>query len=295
MPITLNTTATDHIPEEFTIEGLTAAGFTEQEIEAMKTGDDPIVAEKSAEPDPNPAPPAAEIGTPPAPAQQQAAPPAAAQPDPVIPQIPDTAEAEATIARVNEALEKLADDYDSGDLTKAEFLEQQRALVQEQAKAQVFIESAQSAIQEATQTAQQHWFARLDAYKAVAPELWSETHLQGWDAHLRLVTGNAAYADMTRDQQIKIAHTLYAAAYEARTGQKIAGPKPDAKVNEPLEVREDPRPDPITTLAGFNSDTTAEVEDSRFAAVDRIKDPLAMEAALMGMTDEQRERYLLEV
>ena len=48
MPITLNTTPADHIPEEFTVESLTAGGLTEQEIKALSEGDDPIVSESPA-------------------------------------------------------------------------------------------------------------------------------------------------------------------------------------------------------------------------------------------------------
>lgn len=301
MPITLNTTAADHIPEEFTVESLTAGGLTEQEIQALSEGDDPIVKLPDPEPDAQANAQAAtipaDVGAPPAqqPQAQQPQPQAAPEPDPVIPQIPDTSEAEAAITRINTELETLADQYDAGDLTKAEFLAKQSALIKEQAKAQVFVEQAQQTVQQAQQAAVRHWESRLDAYKATAPELWSEQHIQGWDAHLRLVTGNPAYGDLTRDQQIQLAHKLYAAAYETKTGQKLASAPPAPKQDAKLETRKDPRPDPITTLGGFNSDTSAEVEDSAFAAVDRIKDPLEAEAAFARMTPEQQARYLAEV
>ena len=48
-------------------------------------------------------------------------------------------------------------------------------------------------------------------------------------------------------------------------------------------------------MGGFNSDTSAEVEDSAFATIDRIKDPLETEAAFLRLSPEQQARYLAEV
>ncbi len=298
MPITLNTTPADHIPEEFTVESLTAGGLTEQEIKALSEGDDPIVSE-------SPAPEgqgddeaaiAAGIGNPPA-EQPPVAQQAPAQ-DPAMPEIPDTTEAKATLDRVEQQIEALADQYDNGDLTKAEFLAKTRELSDQQAKARVQIEAAEMAMQQATQQQIKHWESRLEAYKATAPELWTEAHIQGWDQHLRMVTSNPAYVDLSRDQQIQLAHRMYASAYEARTGQSLAVPKPKAaNGREKLEVRQDERPEPPRTLSGFNSDTSAEVEDTAFAMIDRVisKDPLEAERMFSRMTPEQQERFLNEV
>ncbi len=303
MPIVLNTTPADHIPEDFTVESLLEGGLTEQEIKALSEGDDPIVqipdqgGDKDGAQAAQPTQP--QVGDAPPENTQAAAPDQGAQ-EPVYPQIPDTTEAEATIQRVNTALEALADEYDNGDLTKAEFLAKQTALVQEQAKAQVAIENAATALQQAQAAAVAHWNARMAAYQAVAPGLWSEAHVNAWDAYLRSVTSNPAYADLTRDQQIQLAHRNYASDYEIRTGQPLSGdaalPKAGAKAAK-LEVRDDERPEPVKTLRGFNSDTTAEVEDSSFAAIDRTigRDPLEAERMFQRMTPEQQERYLTEV
>lgn len=303
MPIKLNTTPADHIPEDFTVEGLLEAGLTEQEVKALSEGDDPITApEAPAEGeggDDDAAAAAAAIGTPPAEGQPDPAQPAPVQ-EPKYPEIPDTSEAEATVQRAQEQIEAIAEAYDNGDLTKAEFLAKTKALSDEQAKAQVQIENAQRMLQSAQEQAIQHWNNRLDAYKAAAPDLWNETHIQGWDQHLRMVTSSPAYVDMSRDQQIQLAHKLYAAAYEARTGQPLAGgaaiPKPKAG-QQKMEVRQDHRPEAPRTLSGFNSDTTAEVEDSTFAVIDRTitKDPLEAERMFQRMTPEQQERFLTEV
>lgn len=335
MTLRVQETPHDHIPEEFTIESLKAGGFTDQEIEALSTGDDPIVtmpseedAAKAAETAKADPAPKAEDGataeepdiadepdTPPpakaaeaAEAEQPAPVPAIEEvPDPEIPQIPDTSEAEAKVAQIDEGLNALLEKYNDGDLTDAEYKEQQKALINEQAQAQYLIQSAAQVTESAVQQAQNHWFNRLDTYKAVAPDLWSEEHLAGWDRQLKAVTGSDAYADLSRDAQIRMAHRLYAAEYEARHGKPLeiapaGAAKPDAakaQADDPdkLKARTDPKPEAPQTLANFNSDSTAEVEDSTFAVIDReiMKNPLGAESMFERMTPEQQERFLTEV
>lgn len=318
MTFRVNETDHDHIPEEITVESLKEAGFEDAEIELLSQGDDPIVtvedpdAEARATADDTAK---AEVGAPPAEAAadaQQAAADAqkAAEPaeveDPQMPQLPDTTEAEAKLVEADQALEELLMKYDDGELTSEEYREQQKAIIAEQTQAQAAITNAQSVADQGIQQQQQHWFNRLEAYKQAAPELWSEDHLAGWDRQLRAVTGNQAYADMSRDAQIKMAHRLYAAEYEARNGTPLEIAPPAAKgearaentgPDEKLEVKKGEKPKAPQTLADFNSDTSAEVEDSRFAAIDRqiMKDPIAAENAFASMTPEQQERYLEEV
>ncbi|MBO9430616.1 hypothetical protein [Sulfitobacter sp. R18_1] len=337
MTFRVNETDHDHIPEEFTVESLKEAGFEDAEIELLSQGEDPIVniedpeaeAGKAAADDPA----KAEVGTPPAEegdiadqatgeddaaAQQAAADAAASQQaaddaaaaaeveDPAMPQIPDTSEAEAKIAAGDEALEALLTKYDDGDLTSEEYREQQKAIIAEQTQAQAIVTAAENAVQQAVQSQQQHWYNRLEAYKKAAPDLWNDDHLAGWDRQLRAVTGNQAYADLSRDAQIKMAHRLYAAEYEARNGKPLEIAPPAAKgearaedkgPEEKLEVKKGEKPKAPQTLADFNSDTSAEVEDSRFAAIDRqiMKDPIGAENAFDSMTPEQQERFLEEV
>lgn len=310
MTIRINETEHDHIPEEFTVENLKEGGMTDQEIEALASGDDPLLTlpdseAEQAKPEGDPDD-TATIGTEPqkveaqeAPVQEQAAPQDV--PDPAMPDIPDTNALQEAITKADTDLDALTQRYDDGELSREEFQQQQRDIIAQQARAQIELERAGQVIEQANQTAVQHWQSRLDAYKATAPELWGEEHVAGWDKSLRAVTGNPAYVDLNRDAQIKLAHRLYAAEYEARTGKALSAPtmakeetkKQDAK----FELSKEKRPDPVSTLSGYNSDTGAEVEDSTFAAVDRLimKDPVAAEKAFERMTPEQQERWLTEV
>ncbi|MEO9970575.1 MAG: hypothetical protein ABJD57_14525 [Roseibium sp.] len=339
MTFRVKETEHDHIPEEFTVEMLEEAGFEESEIKLLSEGDDPIVTIEDPDAEAKAAaddPAKGDVGAPPAEesdiadqttgdddaaaqqtaadaqkaAEDAAAAEKAAEPteveDPQMPQVPDTTEAEAKLAEADQALEALLTKYDDGELTSEEYREQQKAIIAEQTQAQADITNAQSVADQGIQQQQQHWFNRLEAYKEAAPDLWSEEHLAGWDRQLRAVTGNQAYGDLSRDAQIKMAHRLYAAEYEARNGTplEIAPPaaKGEAKAEdkgpeEKLEVKKGEKPKAPQTLADFNSDTSAEVEDSRFAAIDRqiMKDPIAAENAYDSMTPEQQERFLEEV
>jgi hypothetical protein len=302
--IKINHTDHDHIPEEFTIEGLKESGLTDQEIDALTEGDDPIVTRPDPEADDDATAAALEVGKAPKAdeAAAQAAPKQeAAPPDPKLPEIPDTSAAEERVGKIDEELSSLSEKYDEGELSTAEFVELQRKLILEQTKAQLYIEQAGQVMQQAARTAQQHWNDRLEAYKAEAPDLWAESNVGDWDRHLRSVTGNSHYADMPRDAQIRLAHQNMAAEYELRHGEpfpiapKAKGKGPASKTG--LTTSQEKRPDPISTLHGYNSDTSAEVEDSTFAAIDRAsaKDPLAGEEAFMRLTPEQQERFLNEV
>ena len=119
-PIDVQQTPADNVPEDFTLESLKASSLTEAEVNALMGGDDPLT---DSAPEPEPATPPAEAVPP---VVQAPPPPVVEAPKPV--QIPDTAQAEAIIAKVDADLEALTAKYDEGELTRVEFLEQQRAL-----------------------------------------------------------------------------------------------------------------------------------------------------------------------
>lgn len=316
MPLILNQTPVDHIPDDFTLDSLTSAGLTPQEIKAITSGDDPMFDVPAAEAAPEAAQdiPHGDIGAPPQTPQPAAQPaaeaPAEQPPIPEIPQVPDVSAAKALVAQMDAALENLADAYDAGELTKAEFLTKQKDLIAQQTHAAREIERAAEIATYAQQVAdtakaqqEAFWNTRLEAYKAVAPELWAPEHLANWDAQLRFVTNSEGpYAELPRDEQIRLAHRFYAAAYETVTGKPLSGgaavPSNQAGAQKPkqVELRTDPRPEPPRTLAGYNSDTSVEIEGSAFAVIDRLtdKDPLAAEREFARMTPEQQERYLRE-
>lgn len=295
----LQSNGSDHIPEVFTLESLSAS-LTEAEIANLTTGEDPIIGEAA----PDQAAEAAAL------AAQQAATEAAnlqaqqqaAQQAPKI-EIPDTTDAEKVIADADTKLDALQAKFDDGDLTHAELMAQQRAIIQEQARAQVVIERAQEAISQTVQQKRASFYSTLDAYKQGGNDfLWSQEHLPGWDMALKAVTGNQAYAGMDPSIQIELARDLYAANYKAMNkgkalpgaAGKAATTQEDADEDGP---RRDERPEAVQTLAGFNTDSTSAIQDGTFSAIDNLmsKSPLEAEKMLARLTEDQRTAFLERV
>ena len=297
MSVRLNPTAADNIPEEFTLESLNAS-LTEDEMAALMGGDDPIMANTAAADADAAAALAAEQAAATATAQADAAAKAAVDAAAAQPKvnIPDTTAAEQTIAKIDDDLAALATKYDAGDLTQAEWLAQQKVLIQQQAQAQVQIEQAQQVISNQIDQRRQSFYSTLETYKAENALLWAPEHLQGWDAALKAVTGNQAYRDLPASRQIELAHGMYAANVKAITGNAIAGPKTAAPkpAEEEGGPRKDARPDPVQTLGGFNTDANASIEDGTFAAIDKMaaKDPLAAEQMLARLPADVQKDYL---
>lgn len=273
----------DDFPEDFTLEDL-KKGLTPQELEAIQADTE------IALPDPDAAPPQQ------AKAEPEPAPVATPEPAPA-PKIvvPDTAEATAKVAKADEDLASIAERYDAGELTRAEMLEAQKAIIAEQAKAQLVIEQAAQAEQQIAKTVEEQWFAAGAAFKAAGNEvLWSADHLKGWDQALRTVSGTAAYQDLPMERMYELARDFYAADYKARTGQTLpisGGTKPAAA--QPSTPRTDPRDPPVQTLAGINGDATDMVTDGTFASIDKMMDvdPIRAEQMIAALPKAQQEKY----
>lgn len=282
----------DQIPLDFTLESLATSTLSKAEIDAMTSGDDPVFATPPAEAQASAAPPEPMAAPTPAPAPQ-------ATPQP---QLPDTTQAEAIIAKVDADLEALALKYDDGELTRAEWMAQQKALVQQQAAAQVTIEKAQSIVTDVRTQRLETFNGLLNAYKAQPDNaiLWSQEHIGGWDAALRAVTGNPAYADLPLDRQISLAHDFYSANVKAMTGNALPRARVEAGTATPAAPaakpgpRQEPRPEPVQTLAALNGDTAASITDGTFAAIDRQAEvsPFTAEEMFARMTPQQQRDYL---
>lgn len=299
-------TGRDHIPEEFTAEDLAESGFTEAEIEALRQGDenDPaLIAEKAqaAAGAEGADDTAAQIGEHPVAlpdpegAQAAQAPVPGDQRPPAI-EIPDVSAAEKVIADLDAKIDAISAAYDDGEITAAEMRERTKALVAEQAQAQMHIEKARSSVEAAYQKLRQDFFDAQEAYyKEGAADLMSQEHLEAWNRHLESVTGNPAYRDLTLRQWIEVAHRRYAREYEEIHGKPLPIPVQTAtQAKAKLEARTDPRPEPLQTLAAVNGDTSDAIRDSRAAQLDKIaqEDPIKAESMLDGMSPDELDNYL---
>lgn len=269
----------DGLPDDFTLDALTGT-LTEAEIEALKGGDDPVLVEPVA-PAPEPVAPASEP-----------------EPVPEV-QVPDTREAEAVVQQMEAEIAKLAEAYDDGDLTRDEWLTQQRTLIAQQAAAQAQIAQAQQVIQQQSNAIAERWFAELDAYHATNPELNTPDVLPMWDAALKSVNSNAAYQALPNATRMNLAHQMLNAHLIATTGKGLSSsPAAPAAMPQPqpqeLQARTDPRPEAPITLAGMSAVAENSPDDGTFAAIDRMysTDPLKAEAMLSRLSAEQQDAFL---
>lgn len=308
----MNTTPTltaDDIPMEFTLEGL-REHFSDEEIAAMQEGDDPILPDvdlkAGAEPEneDNAEDAAANAADDDASKPADDVPPTVLQePDPERPAPINISEQKAAVEAFDGKIEELQQQYDDGELTSAEWNAQLRALVKEQAAAQAALDAAEAAMadlapkQEAYRNA---WIEKVSAYQQQHAYLETPEHWDNWDAALKMVNSNGAYANLNMAQRIETAHRIYAAHYESLEGKPLPSrpglttAQKQAEASKPAP-RTDERPDPPTTLADLtNAADDNGIEDGRFAQIDRVadKDPVLAEQMVAALSEADRIAYL---
>lgn len=221
-------------------------------------------------------------------------------PDPVL-TLTDTTDLQKKIDQFDTALEELQSQYDDAELTNGEFRERLKALTTEQAKVQAELDRATERNQQAQTEYAAVWFQKVDQFVQGRPELMDHTPIPGlpenasafrvWDESLKYVNTDPAFASMGMQERIDAAANMVNIYIEQNTGKPLASAPDKAKGKAKPGPRKDPRPDPVRTLAGVTAASDNDVQDSRFAALDRM-DPLEAEAALDRMSKAEREKYL---
>lgn len=292
------TLTADDIPEVFTLDGLKQY-FSDEEIAAMNEGDDPIIPEgegRSAAPPANPDDPDLDDLDEVAQAPSAPAPAAEAEQDPPPPV--NLKFFEDKVAALDAQIEDLQAQYDDGDLTSAEWRKALNETIEAKAQAQIALNQAASAPATPIEDYQAVWFGKVEAYRAQHPYLHEPEHFGAWDAALKMVNTNGAYQQMTMSQKIEQAHRIYAAHYEGLEGKALptnpglsTAQKKAAAVPGP---RTDPRPDAPLTLATLTNASDGELEDGRFAQIDRIsdQDPIKGEKLFSAMSEADQIAYL---
>lgn len=253
-------------------------------------------AGEQAEDEAEPAAAAAEDDAPPPVAEEEAPQP---EPAPREPE-PDLTDAFAAItAEVKDARAKLFENYNDGEMTREEYLEQIDALDQ-QAEAKKSA-AREEALWEQTRTA---FLAEAKTYMAAEANAYlrDPAHIEGYDRHVRAVTASPAYDGMTHRQKLDLAHRLYRTEAEAlgkelpapaaKPAPKAEGPKPEAKA----EAKPRPKkPDPPRTIRDIPAAGAARVNDSRWGElqerIDNATDPYELERVMASMSDEEREAF----
>ncbi|WP_103173760.1 hypothetical protein [Paracoccus sp. SY] len=247
-------------------------------------------------------------------AQDDAEAPEADQtPDPVL-TLKDTADLEAKVSGFDDQIDALQQQYDDGELANADFKAKLREITTEQAKATVELERAKDANTKAQEDYAQAWYGKVNAFTATRPELMDNTKpipgepngatgYQVFDQalkHINSPAGAEQFGHLNWSQRLEAASILANEYVKKHTGTELLAPKaapktedtpaPKKKAEQP-GPRKDPRPAPVKTLANVPAATDNDVQDSRFAALDRM-DPLDAEAALDRMSESERAKYL---
>lgn len=217
-----------------------------------------------------------------------AAPPAPIAPDQAMLDAAFKAAAESAAAK----RQALFDAYEDGEHTREEFtakLAEIDAGIAAEATAQV-----QRQIEEAqTQAFATSFKDAAIAYLKEVPDLITEEHAEGYDAHVRAVTGDPRYASLSPRQMLELAHRRYLLDQPA---VKAAIPGlPGAKKAEAQAEKPRKKPAPPVTLANIPAAAVNEAGGGRWgqlqAAMDKA-DPLTKERLLAALTPEQYDAFM---
>ena len=300
------------LPPAFTLEEL-QAHLTEAEIAKLAEGDDPLVklpeaaakagaAGEGDDDDPDDEDDDAGEGD----GETKAE--AAEAPDPVF-NPADTTEAKATIDSAAAERKALRDAYNDGELTDDEFDAKMDALNDSIVEAKAAIKEAEKAEAQSLEAMQAAWFSKVDAFldanpafrdNTPNPKLEGNSYLTALDTVMKAVNQDGRYADMTMSERIEASAQIVRAYVQQQTGADIPGPdrkggaakEKDARATAKAKVAEQGRrPDPVQTLGNVTAATETEIEDSRFAAIDKA-DGMDAEAMFQRMTPAEQKAFL---
>lgn len=290
------------LPGRFTLESLQET-LTEEEIDALSDGEDPLLSKPAEDADDTD-----DDGEDDAPDDKAEAPAAVvdATPDPVFTPI-DVTEHQAVLDTVKDERKKLRDQWNDGDLTDEEFEQKTDELNDKVIEARTAVKEAERSHEQYKTELANTWYAKTDRTLAATPalkdnqpvaELDGNSVLALFDAACRQVTSHPNFAHMTLDQKLAQAEKMTRDVYKARTGKDLAAPAPAAKadpaekIDPKAKVREaGKRPDPVQTLGTITAASETDVENSRFAGIDKLNG-LERERAFAAMSDAEREAYL---
>lgn len=297
------------LPPAFTLEEL-QAHLTEAEIAKLAEGDDPLVKLPEAAKSDGDEPENDDDGDDKTKAEAEAgdAAEAAEAPDPVF-NPADTAEAKATIDSAAAERKALRDAYNDGELTDDEFDAKMDALNDSIVEAKAAIKEAEKAEAQSLEAMQAAWFSKVDAFldanpafrdNTPNPKLEGNSYLTALDTVMKAVNQDARYAGMTMNERIEASAKIVRAYVQQQTGADIPGldrkggaaKEKDARATAKAKVAEQgKRPDPVQTLGNVTAATETEIEDSRFAAIDKAEG-MDAEAMFQRMTPAEQKAFL---
>lgn len=232
------------------------------------------------------------------------------EPDPTL-DLKNSADAQKVIDSFDDELAALHDQYDDGELTSQELRDKTKALNAAHVKAQREVDDVDRHNADQTKAYQNAWYSKTAAFLEKNPALAAKDQIPAldgasaiyvFDQALRQVTGREEFAGLTMDEKIAAAADMADAYVQQQTGKALRtqpepAPKQEekAKVDDQAKKKGEPkkgdRPEPPQTLGNITAATDNEVEDGRFAAIDRA-DGMEAEEMLSKMSDAERDAYL---
>lgn len=290
------------LPPSFTLDSL-GSFLTEEEVAALTTGDDPLAAPADDDNDDDDDDDKGDgTGTGAADAGNAAT--TEDKPDPVLTAI-DTNDQQAVIDGAKQERRELLDKYNDGELSDDEYQAQLEALDDKVVDAKTALKDATAQRAQQEEAYRNAWFDRAGdvmeanpVFKDTQPvaELGGYSVAQVFDEACRYVTGQPQFAGLSLAQKADAATKVAREYYKQRTGQELAAPKPKggkAKADTGLPDRPTgPRPKAIQTLGNVTAATDTEINDGRFASIDRNGNGLMAEKDYGRMSDAEKEAYL---
>lgn len=183
------------------------------------------------------------------------------------------------------AQDELAQKYEDGDISFAEFNKGMRKLNEEAMDLREIKMRAEISDQSATNSLQEHWDTALSGFLGEHPEAIStDVRRNAFDHILRDITAPImAAGGMPGRAEIDKAYALLAKEFSLDGAKK---PEPAKQEKQPNKVP------PV--LGGLPAASATDTEDGRWAQLDRLidTDPLRYEAELAKLSDIDRDAYL---
>lgn len=230
-------------------------------------------------------------------------------PDPAL-DLRDDKDAREKVDAYDEKLTEIQDAYDEGDISETEFRDKIKALNADHLTAQRELDEIERHNTAQREAYASTWYDKVAVFMQDNPGLSDQTPIPGlsgagalqvFDQALRHVTSDARFSNLSMDEKIAAAADIADAYAEQHASRKLrqaaeakkAGPEPKAKEQKKAKAkpRQDPRPDPVQTLGNVSAATDTEIEDGRFAAIDRA-DALEAERLIAKLSEAEREAYL---
>lgn len=189
----------------------------------------------------------------------------------------------------NTAMDELAQKYEDGDISFAEYNKGMRKLNEEAMDLREVKMRAEISEQSSTNSLQQHWDGLMGSFLATHPEAISTPVRQNaFDQILREITAPVmAAGGMPGQAEIDKAYARLAEEFGIQAKQ----PDADKGTTPPAAKKENKVP---PTLGAVPAAAHTDVDDGKWAHLDRLaeQDPIKFEETLMKMSEAERNEYM---